>query len=535
MEKSAKVFGIGLSNTGSSSLYSALDTLGYRAASFKHMQKFNIYEWMSGDFKRDYLTTFDAVTDLPISTYFRELDARYPGSKFVLTNRDIEPWLQSVERRFSKNPYPENQFSRDVRLAQYGVISFNEARFRRIHEEHTAAVQDHFRDRPDDLLEINPFGGDEWEPLCKFLGKPIPNQHYPELRPKTSATTNSRVQPPRLRAESVGRFAFVIPVVHPERTHVSDYQVVERCLRATLKSLSQQTYHNVSVVVVCHTAPDWADEFGPNVHFLTYGDHEIFAANRNHVQIDKGMKYVLGSLYAIERLQAESVMPMDGDDFMNRRLARFVSGRSARPPGRDGYIFGGGFHALLEATSDKIELHGAFQVESFDETCGSCRVFLASALAKHINAFDQGLSALVDKFPAGQIASIPKALLDRVGATTDNIREEPDSIIRLLGRHMRQSPHFDLAKLAAPLPAKGCGHSNHSGPNKGRIHWYRVRKVKRSKTFLNNFGLTDYDDISAQPSLAANLHGIYGRLVLRHLYRLEQKKSARRRNKHTTS
>lgn len=531
MANDAKVFGIGLSNTGSSSLFSALEVLGYRTATFRHMNDFKIYDWMCGDFSRNYLTTFDAVTDLPMATYFRELDARFPGSKFILTDRNVDDWLASVERRFSRNRYPDSQFTRDVRLAQYGVITFNEARFRRLYGEHIAAVQHYFRDRPDDLLRMNPFSGDEWDVVCKFLEKPVPDQPYPALRPKSGTKQGSGVVPPGIFSESIGRFVFVIPIVHPERSHVSDYEAVERCLHATLTSLGQQTYHNVSVVVVCHSAPEWAEEFAPDVHFLTYGDHEIFAANRNHVQIDKGMKYILGSLFAIERLQAENIMPMDGDDFMNRNIAHFVSARSVRPPGRDGYIFNNGFHAYLEAKPNKIELQGVFQVEGFDETCGSCRVFLAPALARHIKALDPEIFGLADKFPTDQVAEIPIELLDRIGASTDEIRDEPESLVRLLGRHVRQAPHFDLARLASPMPAKGCGHGNHSGPTKGEIHWYRIRSIGQGKKFLTNFGLADCDDVSAKPSLATNFRGFYSKLILRPIYRRKRKRWAKEKKR----
>lgn len=212
MEKGAKIFGIGLSKTGTTSLYSALEILGYRSATFRHMKALSIYDWICGDFSRDYLSTFDAVTNLPMATYFRELDQRYPGSKFILTNRDVDPWLESIERQFSKNAYPDSQFDRDIRLAQYGVITFNEARFRRIHAEHQSAVAEYFADRPDDLLQMNVFEGDHWDPLCKFLNKPVPNGEFPTLRPGLNLSDNTGVTPPNNRAGSFGCFAFVIPV-----------------------------------------------------------------------------------------------------------------------------------------------------------------------------------------------------------------------------------------------------------------------------------------------------------------------------------
>ena len=44
---------------------------------------------------------------------------------------------------------------------------------------HVANVQEYFKDRPDDLLIINWKNGDNWEKICPFLGKEIPNQDFP--------------------------------------------------------------------------------------------------------------------------------------------------------------------------------------------------------------------------------------------------------------------------------------------------------------------------------------------------------------------
>jgi len=75
-----KVFGIGYSQTGTTSFYAALARPGYRSGAFRHRQRIGLKRWVPADFTPNYLTDFDAVTDLPIGRYFRELDARYPGS-----------------------------------------------------------------------------------------------------------------------------------------------------------------------------------------------------------------------------------------------------------------------------------------------------------------------------------------------------------------------------------------------------------------------------------------------------------------------
>ncbi len=116
-----------------------------------------------------------------MGTYFRELDARYPGSKFILTERPLEPWVTSVGAQFIAAPNPGDPFRRDVRMATFGVSTFHEGRFRRVHQDHAAGVRAHFAGRPEALLIQNYFAGDGWETLCAFLGRPVPQVPFPNV------------------------------------------------------------------------------------------------------------------------------------------------------------------------------------------------------------------------------------------------------------------------------------------------------------------------------------------------------------------
>lgn len=188
MSNNRKVFGIGLSKTGTTSLYVALAQLGYRSITYRHMALLGLEEWMCGDFSADYFAEIDAVTDLPMAALFREMDARYPGSKFILTVRAVEPWIRSASAHFSPNRNGAKLrdggvFSSDVRLMTYGVRNFSEERFRRIHAEHHRAVVEYFADRPDDLLVIDITAGQGWSELCSFLSKHVPPEPFPNVKP----------------------------------------------------------------------------------------------------------------------------------------------------------------------------------------------------------------------------------------------------------------------------------------------------------------------------------------------------------------
>ena len=180
---SGKVFGIGLSKTGTTSLYAALDSLGYRSGTYRHLKKLKPKRWFKGDFNKDYLARFDALTDLPIGTFFGDLDRRYPGSKFILTVREIESWLESVRKHFARRPDRRPGFRRDIRIATYGMTGFDPDRFRFVYEAHTRNVESYFRDRGADLLILDIRAGEGWDKLCPFLGKSAPDEPFPHVYP----------------------------------------------------------------------------------------------------------------------------------------------------------------------------------------------------------------------------------------------------------------------------------------------------------------------------------------------------------------
>lgn len=196
-----KVFGIGLSKTGTTSLCVALDKLGYRAGTYRHLRALGLEDWFRGDFSGDALEDYDALTDLPIGAFFQQLDRRYPGSKFVLTTRDRDAWLASCRVYFTDRSNGDDPFFRRTQLAAYGTVGFSEAHFARTWDAHVDAVRTWFRDRPDDLLVMEIVSGDGWERLCPFLGRPRPDAPFPSVEPgaRLASEEKRRSSPARNR------------------------------------------------------------------------------------------------------------------------------------------------------------------------------------------------------------------------------------------------------------------------------------------------------------------------------------------------
>ena len=186
-----RIFGIGLHKTATTSLHAAFQLLG-----------FDSFHWNRGDMARDIwdqmggadeniyrgsamLERYYALCDLPIPLLYRKLDDAYPGSKFILTIRNEDKWLNSVAKLWSYQFNPSRwewdvyPFSNRIHRALYGRIDFDPPTFLARYRQHNAEVREFFKARPNDLLVMDMDKGAGWPQLCGFLGKPVPAVPYP--------------------------------------------------------------------------------------------------------------------------------------------------------------------------------------------------------------------------------------------------------------------------------------------------------------------------------------------------------------------
>jgi len=193
-----KILGIGFHKTGTSSLGRALQVLGYRVAGPFGVRDPNIGQRALPEALAR-LDRHDAAQDNPWPVLFRELDEAVPGSRFVLTDRPDDQWLDSVVRHFGGSTTPMREWI-------YGVgdpIGHEEVFLGR-YRAHRDAVRAHFVGRPGDLLVLRVNEGDPWAPLCDFLGVEVPSTPFPHANPGSwSRRTLNRVRA-RVRG-AVGR------------------------------------------------------------------------------------------------------------------------------------------------------------------------------------------------------------------------------------------------------------------------------------------------------------------------------------------
>jgi len=174
--KKEKVFGIGLSRTGTTSLSEALTILGYKSWHFPGP----LLTIDHGELRLNYnrIKYWDAINDTPISRFYRELDQLFPNSKFILTIRDTNEWLQSM-KVLCRDP-SENQEINQLHKDLYGNDTFDHVKFEKAYLNHLNSVIAYFKNRKNDLLVINICSGEGWEKLCHFLSTEVPNVPFPK-------------------------------------------------------------------------------------------------------------------------------------------------------------------------------------------------------------------------------------------------------------------------------------------------------------------------------------------------------------------
>ncbi|MGP1275625.1 MAG: sulfotransferase family protein [Caulobacterales bacterium] len=183
-----KVFGLGLSRTGTRSLTSALQMLGWDCSHYP-IDEDTYTELANGQYDLTLLKHHDGLTDITCAPYYQQFDKQYPGSKFVLTVRDKDPWLNSCRNHWFNRPAfgetddPDEEvhflMRQLLRAAVYGCYTYVPGRFSWVYDRHVAEVKAYFKDRPEDLLVIDVCAGEGFEKLAPFLGVPVPAEPFP--------------------------------------------------------------------------------------------------------------------------------------------------------------------------------------------------------------------------------------------------------------------------------------------------------------------------------------------------------------------
>ena len=201
VNEQTRIFGIGLSRTGTVSLTRALGLLGVDARHYPN-DAVTKDELRHGRYSLSILAEVQALFDIPVAPYYAQFDALYPDAKFILTTRPEESWLVSMESHFRLYvDQNRDDFDDFVHACVYGALHFSAERFRYVKRLHEQNVRDYFSDRPDKLLVFDLFAGDSWAEICSFLELPVPDEPFPHRNPGLATSANpSRGRLRRLRS-----------------------------------------------------------------------------------------------------------------------------------------------------------------------------------------------------------------------------------------------------------------------------------------------------------------------------------------------
>ena len=212
------VIGAGVGRTATFSLKFALEHIGlgpcYHMSEVFASARRSIPLWLDVvNGKPDWDTIFDgyqSTTDYPACSYWRELADYYPDAKVVLTVRDADSWFDSVSETIFSDQMHGSLAGSPVETVMRGVIfdAFGDRRKDR------AFMTDWFKRRNQQVIDALPrerllvYSPQEgWEPLCAFLGVPLPDEPFPRInrRDELSAQFQDGVPPDPETAERAAR------------------------------------------------------------------------------------------------------------------------------------------------------------------------------------------------------------------------------------------------------------------------------------------------------------------------------------------
>lgn len=203
-----KVICAGFPKTGTKTLNAALTELGYNCFDYLENYRFLGDEWTKifkeGGTTEDFRKMFeniDAVMDIPCCHFWEEIHKAFPDAKIIFSERASEDaWWKSMNNQLTSNNssivvQAMRYLSPSFRMMNaYGIqlcmavfrLDFsssgwfkptprNELLLRKAYRTHNTYL---LKTAPKDKLFIINFE-DGWEPLCQFLGVPVPNTPFP--------------------------------------------------------------------------------------------------------------------------------------------------------------------------------------------------------------------------------------------------------------------------------------------------------------------------------------------------------------------
>jgi hypothetical protein len=196
------VIGAGFGRTGTLSLKAALERLGFGRCHHMHemltapQESFDHWERAAQGEDIDWEEVygdFRSTVDWPGARFWRELAAFYPSAPVILSTRDPQQWYDSAHGsvyQAMQSRHAGAGHAQDPLLKRMGKLTDSliwngtfQGRFadmeyaKQVLTDHEAAVR---REIPAGRLLVYEVS-QGWQPLCDFLGVPVPDERFPVL------------------------------------------------------------------------------------------------------------------------------------------------------------------------------------------------------------------------------------------------------------------------------------------------------------------------------------------------------------------
>ena len=207
----SKIFCVGFSKTGTTSLEKALQILGYNVCKGNYANNYSNYLMalaIHKDLEELYkiISYYDAFVDAPWggSELYKQLCVDFPNGKFILTTRNVDDWYNSLEKMFCQFSVNKEHCLEDFhKNGRYGFVYFfktvfnistlknNEKKIKETYIKYNNSVIDYFERNKINYLQIDINDNDKWDKICSFLNKHKPDIPFPhENKAKQKKTEN---------------------------------------------------------------------------------------------------------------------------------------------------------------------------------------------------------------------------------------------------------------------------------------------------------------------------------------------------------
>lgn len=171
-----KVIGVGLNKTGTSTLKTCMYQWGFKHISYD-LDAFKAYRNKDWKYLWKITDVHDSFENWPWALMYEQMYEWYPDAKFLLTVRkDAETWFKSLSNH-GKRMGPLVDYEQYI--YGYAIPDDNQAAHLRFYQEHNAAVEAFFTDKPGQLMKLCWENGDGWPQLGRFLNLAPPATEFP--------------------------------------------------------------------------------------------------------------------------------------------------------------------------------------------------------------------------------------------------------------------------------------------------------------------------------------------------------------------